>query len=874
MVEVGAHVVHAGTLWQVTVLEGQRICLVAEDGSTKTLLHNGLFADPGFEVVGAQPVPAVPQWGLFETAPAAARERALAWLGHIREVETGLPHPPSGDGSQTGRAQYDPQRFTLAERDAAKAAELADLGFGRVSATTVERMRLAYRRQGLWGLLDKRTVRAAHPARATDERVLAAVHEALRRQHGRSTGTTAGLRILTGQILDDRHGPGTVPLPSSSSFYRLVNTLTHTGSPPQHPAPASGLPARTGVRAGPRTGAVAVLRPGEQVQVDSTRLDIMAVLEDGSLGRPELTIAVDVATRSLLDAILRPHGTKAVDAALLLAEIAVPHQARPAWPHALHLSHAAVPYQRLLSLDQRLDGAAARPVIVPETIVVDRGKIYLSACFTAACETLGISVQPAPPRRPQTKAVVERTFRSINDLFCQHVAGHTGSNPPRRGANTTAEARWTIPQLQDYLDEWITAGWQNRPHDGLRHPALPKQVLTPNQMWAALLNTTGYVPLPLTGTDYLELLPVRWQAITDRGIRLDHRTYDHPVLDPHRGHRSPVTAKDGKWEIHHNPHDGRHIWIRLPDGQLHEIGWIHRDHIHQPFNEHTWRHIHTQNHQVYGDRDQHEADLAHALDQLLRRTRGHTPTDTPHDHATARSTRRAATTSNHHAHNTAPSSPPSDLHGPAQPSNRQAPPSDPSDPSPDRHDPVQPSKQQAPPSDPSDPSAPSPDRHDPVQPSKQQAPPSDPSDPSAPSPDRHDPVQPSKQQAPPSVPSVPSPDRHGLSALADPSDLSGPAELSGRRVLPPQAGAGAGGVAAEGVEHGHIWERAGEADDNAPSTPGAPAPAPDPGRSTSSDDAGPGERTGRQEREDGGSDPLAGADGYGLWDAEAEAEQW
>ncbi|CAM5552938.1 hypothetical protein SBADM41S_11253 [Streptomyces badius] len=42
------------------------------------------------------------------------------------------------------------------------------------------------------------------------------------------------------------------------------------------------------------------LRPGEQVQIDTTRLDVLALFDDGRLARPELTIAVDVATRAIL----------------------------------------------------------------------------------------------------------------------------------------------------------------------------------------------------------------------------------------------------------------------------------------------------------------------------------------------------------------------------------------------------------------------------------------------------------------------------------------------------------------------------------------------------------------------------------------------
>ena len=39
--------------------------------------------------------------------------------------------------------------------------------------------------------------------------------------------------------------------------------------------------------------------------------------------------------------------------------------------------------------------AAARPVIIPDTVVIDHGKVFLSEVFLRAADTLGISVQPA-----------------------------------------------------------------------------------------------------------------------------------------------------------------------------------------------------------------------------------------------------------------------------------------------------------------------------------------------------------------------------------------------------------------------------------------------------------------------------------------------
>ncbi|WP_404962012.1 hypothetical protein [Streptomyces sp. 147326] len=47
---------------------------------------------------------------------------------------------------------------------------------------------------------------------------------------------------------------------------------------------------------------------------------------------------------------------------------------------------------------------------------------------------------------------------------------------------------------------------------------------------------------------------------------------------------------------------------------------IYHDHVHQPFNDHTWQHIRTLTlHSNHSDTNSHEADLADALDQLMRR---------------------------------------------------------------------------------------------------------------------------------------------------------------------------------------------------------------------------------------------------------------
>jgi putative transposase len=105
--------------------------------------------------------------------------------------------------------------------------------------------------------------------------------------------------------------------------------------------------------------------------------------------------------------------------------------------------------------------------------------------------------------------------------------------------------------LQALLDEWIVAGWLNRPHDGLRDPLAPGRALTPNERYAALVTVAGYVPVPLGPGDYIELLPAAWRVINSYGVKIGLRTYDSGELNPYRRQHSGIEAKNGRWEVRH-----------------------------------------------------------------------------------------------------------------------------------------------------------------------------------------------------------------------------------------------------------------------------------------------------------------------------------
>lgn len=578
---LGDEIRRDGRGYRVVGLEGASIRLVGETGAVSVMLVGHLLADPSLEVLGARAA-RLPALGLLERLPARARADAEWWEEHLVEVLTGLPpDPPAG---AVPRPEYDPDRCSLRRRELAKQRELVAAGH-KVSIATLQRMRRRYELGGLAGLVDQRLVRGAQggpPTGRVDPRVVEATRRAIGEETDRSTGTVERLRRRVAGLLAAEADPPAMP--SQRGFYRLVARLSagkHTFDSARTRRTLAKQPE------GP-FGVFTAARPGEWTQIDSTPLDVRVVLEDGLIDRVELTGLVDVATRTVAAAVLRPT-TKAVDAALLLARALTPEPMRPGWTDALAMARSVLPHTSLVAIDQRLEHAAARPVIVPETIVCDRGKAYLSATFRSACRSLGISLQPAHPDTPTDKPMIERTLESVGTLFAQYVAGYVGSSVERRGRHAEQSAVWSMAELQALLDEWLVACWQNRPHEGLRDPLTPDEALTPNERYAALLAHAGYVPVPLSPTDYIELLPTTWRTINSYGIKIRRRTYDTGALNPYRRQHSGVATKRGLWQIHYDPYDITRVWVR----NHHEEGFIQASWTHlrtapTPFGEATW----------------------------------------------------------------------------------------------------------------------------------------------------------------------------------------------------------------------------------------------------------------------------------------------
>ena len=258
------------------------------------------------------------------------------------------------------------------------------------------------------------------------------------------------------------------------------------------------------------------------------------------------------------------------------------------------------------------------------------------------------------------EAVVDRAHRLVGE----YVAGYLGSSVERRGKNAEQEAVFSLVELQDLLDEWIVTGWQNRPHDGLRDPLSPGQVLTPNEKYAAMLGVAGYVPVPLSGDDYIELLPMKPRAINSYGVKINHRIYDAEELNPYRGQPSGAVGMKDLWEVHHDPYDVTRVWVRnhhKPDDGWITLWWRRLASAPVPFGEDAWTHAR----KVIAERGHgspSENEIARLVDDLLRRAAGDTPDSSSTDgkkRSSARDRRVAAKTATNNSVTTpVPQTPP------------------------------------------------------------------------------------------------------------------------------------------------------------------------------------------------------------------------
>ena len=153
---------------------------------------------------------------------------------------------------------------------------------------------------------------------------------------------------------------------------------------------------------------------------------------------------MDLCSRCVVALRLSPVSTKAIDASLVLFEAICPDS--KARTGGGLLPYTGVPTGVLVAGDAR--PALGLPGVAPETLVIDNGRIYVSAHLRSVCARLGISIQPGRPFQPTDKAVVERIFRTIGEDLLAALPGYKGPDVYSRGEHPELEAYYFVDELE------------------------------------------------------------------------------------------------------------------------------------------------------------------------------------------------------------------------------------------------------------------------------------------------------------------------------------------------------------------------------------------------------------------------------------------
>ena len=241
------------------------------------------------------------------------------------------------------------------------------------------------------------------------------------------------------------------------------------------------------------------------VQIDHTKLDVFVVdeLRRLPIGRPWLTLAIDIASRMVAGYHLSLEAPAATAAALALHHTVLPKEAR---------------------LEQ-LGVSAPWPVAgLMDVLHMDNGKEFDSRALARGAGQYGIRLQYRPPANPRFGGHIERLIGTM--VGAVHLLpGTTFSSVDDRGAyDPEKHAAMTLPELEQWLAIQIVGRYHAEVHAGLLKP--------PNAMWDEMLAVRPDPPRQPSDREQLlyDFLPFELRTVRRDGIVLFNTHYWDDIL--------------------------------------------------------------------------------------------------------------------------------------------------------------------------------------------------------------------------------------------------------------------------------------------------------------------------------------------------------
>ncbi|MDO0930136.1 hypothetical protein QQY24_34320 [Streptomyces sp. TG1A-8] len=372
------------------------------------------------------------------------RRKVLERAEHVREVLTGYR---SGSAELVREGEPCTEYGAGEPAEAKYAAKARELG---VSVRSIKQWVADFRRHGEAGFVSKRSL-SGPTQPSVDNRWVETALEVMVEYTDQSKPSRTLVIERTRARVVARFGPEVVPQPSRATAFRVLEGLER-----RHPLFRLSTKRNRDIADRPEGpyGKLRPTRPGEYLLMDTTRLDVFA-FDPLTLKwvQAELTVAMDWYTRCITGIRLTPVSTKAVDVSAVLFQSFRPRPTGRDWPRGAVWPEHGIPRTVLVDVDGAVGPGLASPPLVPETLVVDHGKVYVSEHLTSVCRRMGISIQPARLRTGRDKGPVERYFRTLREGLLEALPGYKGPDIHSRGDAPEDDAFFFLDELEAMIQE-------------------------------------------------------------------------------------------------------------------------------------------------------------------------------------------------------------------------------------------------------------------------------------------------------------------------------------------------------------------------------------------------------------------------------------
>lgn len=226
---------------------------------------------------------------------------------------------------------------------------------------------------------------------------------------------------------------------------------------------------------------VETLFPGERIEMDENRLDVISLLTPSGIldllpaeqverlkGRRWLYVAKDCATKCVL-AIRLAETPNAQDAIRTLRDV----------------FHDRTAYALAAECESRWDQVAGIG-----TLVTDQGSAFISEDFRTVAASLGLTIHFPPAGLPQMRGNIESFFRTVGHKLMPLLSGRTFFNPVERADYPSEQlACLDDDDLVRILLTFVVDIYHNEPHGSLKGE-------TPANCWKRLASEQGLLPVP------------------------------------------------------------------------------------------------------------------------------------------------------------------------------------------------------------------------------------------------------------------------------------------------------------------------------------------------------------------------------------------